>query len=95
MEQDKLIADVHEIKNTLTRFGLRLELVYNALQGNELSKDGGLVAEIIEQKNTIKDLGKRVEKVEQQEGQRRLYVNIIWAALAAIGTMIISHFFNK
>jgi hypothetical protein len=52
-DQELLVKDVHTIKNTLATLGVRFELVYNCLVGNEISKDGGLVADINEQKAEI------------------------------------------
>lgn len=95
MEDQRFSQDVHDIKNQLQKQGLRLELIYNALNGNELSKDGGLIAEIASQRGTIEDLSKRVADVEKKESQRQLYVRIIWAALSVIATLVASYFFKK
>jgi hypothetical protein len=60
---EELEKDINAIKNNLSTFGLKLELVYAALVGNEIAKDGGLVAEISGQKGDIKKLGERIEDV--------------------------------
>lgn len=90
-----IIKDVHEIKNTLTKFDVRLQLVYNSLVGNEISRDGGLVGDILNQAAEIKALEKRVEAIEKAETKRRFYVNIIWGTTSAIITMILTILLTK
>ena len=46
LKEERLNTDIHTIKNALTTLGLKVELVYAALTGNEISKDEGLVGEI-------------------------------------------------
>lgn len=94
IEVGLITKDVHDIKNTLTKFDVRLQLVYNSLVGNEISRDGGLVGDILSQGIEIKLLEKRIEAIERSETKRRLYVNIIWAALSAIAVMILERFFH-
>jgi hypothetical protein len=95
LNKERLQADIHLIKNNLTTFGLKLELVYAALTGNEISKDEGLVGEIKMQKESLKKLEKRIEIVEKKESKRQIYVNIIYAAIGVIITMILEYLLNK
>lgn len=89
-EQEKI--DIHDIKNTLTRLSVRLEIVYNCLVGNEISKDGGIVADIFSLKSELVLVVKRVESMERNDKQRSVYVKIIWAVAAAVVTLIFNHY---
>ncbi|HXS58997.1 MAG TPA: hypothetical protein VN726_22895 [Hanamia sp.] len=91
---ENLEQDINAIKNNLSSFGMKLEMVYAALVGNEISKDGGLVADIAGQQKQILRLKERIEKVEAKETKRQLYVNIIWAAVTGIIVLILSHLFK-
>lgn len=93
--EDILIKDVHEIKNTLQKFGIRLELMHNALVGNEILKDGGIVADLINQKAEIMALTKRVQAVESQEAKRQVYIRIIWGVVGAVVVFLFNYFFHK
>lgn len=88
MEVEK---DVHDIKNTLVKLNLRLEIVYNCLVGNEISKDGGLVADIYSIKSELGFIVKRVENMEKSEKQRSVYVKIMWT----IGGALLMFFLSK
>jgi hypothetical protein len=91
---ENLEQDITSIKNNLSEFGRKLESVYNCLVGNEISKDGGLVADIAGQQKQILRLKERIEKVEAKESKRQLYVNIIWAAVSGIVVLILTHIFK-
>lgn len=103
MESDQEVhKDIHEIKNAMTKLSVRVELVYGALVGNELLKDGGLVNVIFHLRAEVKALDiridgvdERIDGIDKKEAQRRLYVKIIWAALAVIATIIIERIFSK
>src|SRR5690348_13094627 len=89
-----LKTDIHTIKNALTTLGLKVELVYAALTGNEISKDEGLVGEIKQQKIRINKIEERVENLEKNENKRQIYVTIIWAAIGFILAMVFNHFWK-
>jgi hypothetical protein len=95
LKKERLDDDIHVIKNNLTTFGLKLELVYAALTGNEISKDEGLVGEIKQQKLELQKLTIRVEIMETKERKRQIYVNIIYAAVGVIMTVIFEYFIKK
>lgn len=94
LKEERLNTDIHTIKNALTTLGLKVELVYAALTGNEISKDEGLVGEIKQQKESIRKLSERVDKVEKNESKRQVYVTIIWAAIGFILAMLFNHFWK-
>lgn len=86
--------DINLIKNNLSTFGLKLSLVYDALVGNEIAKDGGLVEEIKKMKEFNRSLSSRVSKVERDQTRKQLYINIIYGAVGVIITLLITHFLN-
>ena len=89
-----LEQDINAIKNNLSAFGMKLEMVYAALVGNEIAKDGGIVADIMHQRDQIKELAERVQKVEERESKRQVYVRIIYACVAMIVTLVGTYIFN-
>jgi len=91
---ENLEQDINAIKNNLSAFGMKLEMVYAALVGNEISKDGGLVADIAGQQRQISRLKERIEKVEKSENKRHLYVNLIWGAVCSVIVFLLTHFFK-
>ena len=91
-DEEQIKTDIHSIKNKMTAFGARLELLYAALVGNEISKDGGLVADISEHKVGMMELSKRMDRLEKSDAKKSIYVNIIWGAAGAIIYMIAQHF---
>lgn len=92
MGEENFQTDLTAIKNTLAQFGIKLEMVYASLVGNEISKDGGLVEDIRLMKLDNKELTKRVEKVENGQTKRELYVRLLWGAAGIIATLIIKSF---
>lgn len=94
MEIEIVAKDVHEIKNTLTKFGMKLELVYNALIGNEILKDGGLVADLLIQKSEIRALTQRVNVLEGREDKRQVYIRITWGVVGALLTALVAAIMN-
>lgn len=95
LQEERSQSDIHTIKNKLTSFGLKLDLVYAALTGNEIAKDEGLVGDIKHQREELNKLTGRVEKIEKRENQRQVYVTIIYGAIGFILAMILNYFFKK
>ena len=95
LESERLKSDIHTIKNNLTTLGLKLELVYAALTGNEISKDEGLVGDIKGQKKALEKLTERVDVIEKKENKRQIYLHIIYGAIGFIIALILNYFFNK
>ena len=94
MMEVNLEQDINAIKNNLSAFGMKLEMVYAALVGNEIAKDGGIVADIMHQSEQLKKLAERVQKVEERESKRQVYVRIIYACVAMIVTLVGTYIFN-
>lgn len=92
MEDSQVNKDMYSIRDSLSKMSARLEVVYNCLVGNEISKDGGLIADISVIRGEMIVLVKRIESMEKSERQRNIYVKIIWAVGAALMAIIISHF---
>lgn len=92
--------DMGIIKNQLTTLGFRVELVYNSLVGNEIAKDGGLVKDIHNLQEDIKNIkekdipniNEKIEVLEMSGNKKSIYVNLIYAAVACIITIIVHHF---
>jgi hypothetical protein len=91
---ENLDQDITAIKNNLSAFGMKLEMVYAALVGNEIAKDGGLVADIAGQQRQISRLKERIEKVEKNETRKHVYINILWAVAGVVATFVLTHIFK-
>jgi predicted ATPase len=93
-EDQNLLSDINSIKNNLSSLGMKVSLVYDALVGNEIAKDGGLVEEIKKMKEFEKSILARVTKVEEDQEKKQLYINIIWGAVGVTITILLTHFLN-
>jgi hypothetical protein len=102
-ELNAVKQDIHSIKNdvkfdmglireNLTTLNSRVQLVYNAITGNDLTKDGGMVQDIRELRELCRRQGERIETLEKKEVAKSLYVKILWLALGAIVTLILKHY---
>jgi len=94
MMDEILSHDVAEIKNGLTTLSMKVAMVYDALKGNELSGDGGLVKDINNIKKETKELEKRIVLVEKGQSRNDIYIYIISGFAGVLITLIITHFLN-
>ncbi len=67
----------------------KVDKIYVALLGSELAKDGGLIQRVLDAEAEILVLKRDMQTQKEQETKNSLYVNIIWAMGASIGTGII------
>lgn len=71
--------------------GEKLDQMYYALLGNELTKDGGLIGRIIQLEKDVAVLEQKTETLERERNKSDIYVNILWAAGGVICTGIIGY----
>lgn len=92
--------ELGSLKQQFTTFGLRLELIYNSLVGNEIAKDGGLVKDIHNLQDDVKavrekdinSLHERIEVLEKSDNKKSIYVNIIYLGVGAVIAFLLHRF---
>lgn len=70
--------DISEIKSEVTLLSIKLTKVHDALIGNEMSKDGGLVQRIIDSEQEVEKLKTRISTLESISNRQAFYVKVIW-----------------
>ncbi|GEM_PF-1923065 len=102
MDRTPLEQEVHDIKNKLQRWEVDMYLlkeVHEALIGNRIGQDGGLVKRVTKIENSVDEMCDRLEEVEKKEDQSSLYIKIIWTLggtlVGTVLTLIARHFISK
>jgi hypothetical protein len=90
MEQNELF----EIKQDVRKLAIKLTKVHDALIGNEINKDGGIVKRLIDAEEGLEVVKKAITEIEKQATKKGVYVNIIYLMGGGIVTLIINHFFK-
>lgn len=92
---EKIVEDIHIIKNSLSKLEVRLTTLHMALTGSVITNDGGLIVRIAESEKEIRILAGRVDAVEKRDSQRRLYIRIIYGAVGFLLSLAISYLAQK
>lgn len=91
-QMDNLKTDVEEMSS-------KIDDLHNALMGNKLVQDGGLIGRIIELEKDNELLTTRVEILEKEKSKSDIYIRIMWGlgGMAATGCIgyILSLIFKK
>ena len=99
MENYEVIKqDVHDIKNELQKWKLELPMIreiHESLTGNKISKDGGLVKRVENVEIKILEVEESVESIKISKSKQQVFINIIYGAIGALLSIIVSHFINK
>ena len=86
--------EMHMIRQELTTLNLRVGLVYDALKGNDLLKDGGIVGDIVDLKTEQKTINKRIDEYESKEKLRRVYTSILWVIAGFLSALFVQRLFK-
>lgn len=80
-------------RQDLTKFSEKLDNIYYALQGNSLTKDGGLVQRVADLEDEKVKLTDRIEIIEKKAIRSSVQLGLMWASwltiLAAALTLIV------
>lgn len=79
--------DIHEIKQ-------KVDQVFNALLGNQLTQDGGLVGRIMDLEKENSDLRKKIEDIESKGAKSDIKMNIIWAVGGVLAAALLKFFMD-
>ncbi|HEY4207971.1 MAG TPA: hypothetical protein VGM31_14205 [Puia sp.] len=84
--------DFREMKN-------KVDKMYYALLGNELTEDGGLIRRVGESEKEIALLHDRIDQLERKNIKGELYLNWLWGlagfVLSSGFSALIYHLFKK
>jgi len=90
----KMGDQMDEFKRQLEDVSSKVSMMFYALMGNDLTKDGGLIRRIDEIEHRLVETDKKILKIAQQQEKSRIYVNLIWAAAGATVIFIADKIFN-
>ena len=85
-------ADIREIKSEVSILSNQFRQVYDAIVGNAMTKDGGLVQRIIDTECELEKVKLRVLELERRETKAAIYVNIIYGTCGIIVSLIVNFF---
>lgn len=89
---DQLLKqEIENVKNQFSEMGEKLDQVYYAMLGSELTKDGGLIGRIIQLEKDVAVLEQKTESLERERNKSDIYVKILWAAGGVICTGILGY----
>jgi hypothetical protein len=92
-------TDIVAIRQEMARHGVMLDKLYTALMGNEIAKDGGLVARILHLEETCESLQEGQIEIKEAAGKSKVYMKIMWGALgfasASLFTYVLALIFKK
>jgi hypothetical protein len=90
MDANELI----EVKQEVRKLAIKLGKVHDALIGNEINKDGGLVKRLNDAEDALEALRKSIIEIEKAATKKQVYINIIYLMGGSILTLFINHFFK-
>ena len=82
---------IAEIQRTIKVYGGKMDKMYDALMGNDIAKDGGLVRriEILEQNESFQD--EAIEDLKNKQAKTEFKHGIIWTIGGAIAGALITY----
>lgn len=87
-------GDIRAIKKEVSGMAEKLSEIYQALVGNPLSDDGGLVKRLQICEKKLNDQDARIEAIEKKDVQSDLYLKIIWGLGGVVITAALAFIFN-
>lgn len=91
--------EISEIKTSVAEIKEKTHQLYFALMGNELTKDGGLIAMILKVEVDALHLSDKIQIIENREDRKNFYISVIWAfagtIFGGILTALITYFLKK
>lgn len=82
--------DIRLIKQDVSKLSNTLSEVHQAIIGNSMTRDGGIVQRVIDLENEASSLSNRIIAISAKMTKAELYVKIIWAMGGSIaGALLI------
>jgi hypothetical protein len=87
------------LKEKVMTIETKMDKIYYALVGNELSQDGGMIQGYRDTREDVKTIKSVLEKMKERAIKSSLQVNILWLCAGGLGMAIVSiitdHIFKK
>lgn len=87
--------DIRIIKNDVAEIGTKLNLVLDALVGNSLSKDGGVVKRMFDIESLIPKVNSRLAEVERVYKEKLFYMKVLWFVGGGFLMTLVSLIFKR
>lgn len=91
-------TDIHAVKLELATMGsgvnemaVKVDKLYIALIGSDLTKDGGLVGRISELEKQNETLENEIQEIKKKAAKSDMYLHIIWGLVGSIGTAVLAY----
>lgn len=87
--------DIRAIRKEVETVAGKVNDVHQALIGNSLAKDGGIVQRLHDCERDVEALQAKVVSIEKDNVKSSLYMRIIWGLAGIIIAAALNHFFGK
>ena len=87
--------EITEIKSDVAEIKEQTQEMFNALMGNKLTQDGGLVLRLIKLETQTAKMDLKIDAVAKQEDRKMMYLGALWVSIGAVVGMIISYIIQK
>lgn len=82
-------GDIEQIKQSQVQQGKQMDKIAQALLGNEIGKDGGLVGRIEDLEKELTKTKIELETVKQEAAKSRWHLNIVYLCCGAVAMGIL------
>lgn len=72
----------------------KMNKMYTALVGDDISRNGGLVARIVELERVVEAQDVEIKLLKESKVKTETYQKIMWSALGSTGAMIMAYIVN-
>ena len=87
--------DIRAIRKEVETVAEKVNDVHQALIGNSLAKDGGIVQRLHDCERDVEFLRTKVIDIEKNNVKAGVYMKVIWGMAGIILAALLNHFFGK
>lgn len=88
---DSLTLEMTEVKKDLHEMKSQMNEMYQALIGNKVLNDGGLVGRVHKIEEHMEKLEIRIESIESKSSKMEVYQKIMWSCLGAVSMAVFAY----
>lgn len=85
---------MEDLKKEITNINSKVDKMYYALMGSDITKDGGLVARVVKGEQKIETLKDEVEEIKKKNAKIEVYQRFIWGAVGSSVTLMFTYVIN-
>ena len=85
---------MEDIKEEIQNINKKVDKMYYALMGSDITKDGGLVARIVKSETRIDILEDEIETLKNRNTKFEVYQKIMWGSLGGVVSMVFAYVIN-